>query len=645
MKKTFKKQIILFAVIAVMMIFALVMPASAEDSVACPGMNGGGHLEVYLKDIVLEPTCTQHGYTRTICTYCNDAVVVAAKNFVDPTGHNDEVAYVYNEDSKCYDRVCTCQNDVCVRAGYDPVIGVTIDTESVHRVEKAEGYYLVEYVNEYESPDKNSPDHAASYLAEHYVANDSSTWVLNCTYEDAETSGLYVNKTYTSGEEATVNGAVAAPDAEYVDDNGTLKLYVKDGEEIPAYKGKLPIRGKDLTYGGYDFAGWAFDKIENGTKTYVATFTPDETVTVSGVFYNYNGLVESNGKTIPYGTTICYGELPTPVRESDQVNKYTFLGWTLDKNDKKIYGIKEEITLYYNTGIFAKFEETKNQYKVEFVDFYGKAFEVDGDYLVKEGVTCGANLIDDIAGISPEAFDVPRDKKLAYTRDEKTWVIKKVNGKDVVTHAEMNPRSFSLPGSVLVKNTETGVNETIVLGNGETITIAPKYNAYVVNYTFKVSIKAALFRDEDVYEDNNIFKSDILDKFIIQVRDQNGVYVVQNGRTNGNGEFWFTSEYRDTLIITASMQNNKYYGEHILDLESCETAADIERIEQNGIVILPAVTQEWLDGLRSCDCICHSILSPIVIRIYNIIYKIFGIEYVCCDDLFIVHGKVLSYAK
>ncbi len=638
---------ILLAVVAVMMIFALVMPASAAD-VPCPGAEGGAHLEIYFEYQVCEPTCTQRGYTIVTCSACNNAEVMIT-DFTDATGHDFEISYEYDSASGTYTRVRECQNERserCVRAGKDPETGLENEELKAY-TETDTDYYLVEYINRWEPLDikADAVRHKAAHLADYYVAKDNGTWVLDYEYADEiapKDSAHYDTKLYTTGKTETVDNTVSAVENEYIKVDGELKLFVKNGTAIPEYEGENPVRFKDKTYGAYIFDGWAHRSTSNGVKTFEADFKGDASVTVSGVFYNYNGVMVSRGKTVPYGTAISYGDLVTPTRESDQRNEYTLRGWSFNRNageTDKVYGIKEEIILYHNTGIYAVFASEANEYTLKFENFYGESFGV-GDATV----TCGSSFADAITGIGADAYNVSRDKEYLYERNEKAWVIKAVNGNALNTEVTVNPHSFDLPKSVMVKDLEAGINREELLNDGDVLTLTPKYDKYVVSYTFKVSIRPAYFRDEDVYEIYDELRSDILGDFFIQVTDHNGQYVA-SGKADENGDFWFTSPYRDALQITASMTNRKYYGEHVIDLKSCKTAADIERIEKNGIVILPSVTDEWLDGIKSCSCICHSVLSPLVVRIYNLLYRIFGYKYVCCDDLFIVHGSILAYTK
>ncbi len=659
MKKTFKKQLILLAVVTVMMILALVMPASAEEEtqIPCPGMNGGGHLAYYLKDIVIEPTCTQRGYSKQICTYCNDQVVVEAYKFTEPTGHNYVAAYVDKGDR--YERVRTCQNPLCQRGGNDITDQNKPKDEIVNGKDVASDdngvikYYRVEYVNKWARPDGKDEANKGAFLDYCYTPSNSQSWVslYDPTASDAYAKeNAYVDKVYTTGKKATLDHTAAAPAYEYVEETAGLTLYVQESADVPAYPTDKPVRNKDLVYGRYNFDGWSEPEIEGNKRVYEAEFTPDENATVSFSFRNYNGAELTASLSVPYGGKVNYGDLVAPVRENDQYNEYKFEGWTFGKSDDAPLATKDlkgDIYAYYNTAVYADFSEKSRQYTVEFM-VYDRVISDEKAYIANtaNGIECKTSVRDYIAAIDTDCFTIDRDKKYIYKQNADKWIIKKVNGESLLTDVIVSPDNFDLPKSVYVKDSETGVTKEVFFGKNETntVTIAPTYTSAYVRYNFKVTILPTHFLDEDVYPDNGLFKSDILDKFVIQVTDENGQFITA-GTPDKNGDFWFEVPYRDEYLITASLPNGKYYGEHELDLAACVTAGDVERIAQNGIFISPRVTQEWTDGLKSCNCVCHSFLSGIVVRIYNLLYRLFNIKYVCCDDLFIVHGKVLIYTK
>lgn len=645
MKKTLKKQFILFAVITVMMIFAFVLPASAETENSCPVADGTGtsHNSLCVKEVVYPATCTQAGYViESYCEVCKMNVVGEPYDSVTDmaTGHNYKVSYVADGDS--FKRVRVCQNPLCQREEdfekkhYNEIKNYTV-TEA--------GYYSVSFVNKFEAPAVGSADHKSYYLAEFYTRKLPLTWISN---------GKYDEKVYACAKEETVDGAAAEPDSELILEGGELKLYVKSGKTAPEYKGVTPLRNKDLTVGNYAFKEWL-----NGSKTiadpitentvFSAEFVDAGNAIVSYAFYDGNGAALTSRELAGYGTVVEYDEkLKAPSKENDQHYNYVFDGWTLGTDEVTVY--TDKIPLYFNADIRAHFETKKNAYQFSFVDFYGNTFyekTVDAsdvkkplvaDNIVYEGDL--SKIIGD--NISPEAFYVAPDKQYLYERVVNQWEIRSVNGKPVSAGAYIDISAVSLPESVFI--TEDGVLKEYEFADGDKIAIAPRYEKYIYKYDFKVSIKANYFESEDIFEDNNYLKVDILDKFVIQVTDANGQWVA-GGQTNKNGDFYFSAPYSDYLFITAkTIDNNKYYGEHTLELKHLSLDA-ISVIERDGIAIAPKVTQEWLDGLKHCNCICHSIFSPLIIRIYNIIYRVFGKKYVCCEDLFIVHGNILAYTK
>lgn len=670
MKKTFKKQIILLAAVTVMMMLALVMPASAEEEVQipCPGIPGGGHLEYYLKDIVIEPSCTQRGYSKQICTYCNDEVVVKAYKFTEPTGHNYVTSYVDMGDH--YERVRTCQNEVCQRGGND----VTDQNKPKDEIIYPNGkdyakdddgniikYYRAEFVNTWQRKDGKDESNKSAFLEYCYDSSNSQSWVSNYSPVEAEKLDdeakaaakkvAYTDKLYTTGKKATLDNTVAAPAYEYVDEAEGLTLYLQENADTPAYPTDKPTRNKDLDYGKYIFDGWVERaETENGKRVFDATFTPDVNYTVSVSFYNHNGAKLSEDISVPYKGEIKYEDLTAPARNSDQYNTYTFDGWSFGKGANAPLATEEltgVITAYFSTGIYAQFIEVPRTYTVDLMVYDKVIDDTKAEVAVSvNGVKCGDEIRSYISQIDSERLEIARDKQYIYEQNSKKWAIKMVNGETVLSNVTVSPDRFDLPDKVVVKDKDTGSRKEVYFGKNDanTIAIAPVYDAYYVNYNFKVSIKGTHFLDEDVYEDNSIFKTDILDKFIIQVTDENGQFIAA-GNTDKNGNFYFEAPYRDKMLITASMSNRKYYGEFELNLKACNTKEEVEKIVNNGIFLYPKVTEEWQEGIKSCGCICHSFLSGIVIRIYNILYRLFNMKYVCCDDLFVVHGNVLLYTR
>lgn len=634
MKKTFKKQFIFPAVVIMMLMLALVLPASAESG--CPNASdpSAPHSSKYITELRYEPTCTQAGYVIDYCSYCNEpAVGLPYENvFAQPTGHSFEVSYEADTVNGGFKRVRVCQNPLCQReetfngTDFDKIEGYTVEEN---------GYYSVSYCNTYEAPSVDAENHKDYYLAEFYNKNDRKTWLSN---------GTYTQKLYAHSQEETVDGAVDAPAYELINEANSIKLYVKQGQQIPEYEGEIPARIKDKTAGKYIFTGWeSADYGEDGvTKNTILTATFEAEETFHNFTFRDGDLSALTAvRTVGFGDKVKYVDLKEPTKASDHQKHYEFDGWTIGRNGATIYGIQsaaeDGIPVYYTEDIYAHFKEELNDYTVEYVDYQGNAFENEGVPVKSEGVNYGSDLSEEIKNLD---LEVARDKVYIYEY-AKSWAIKEVNGYKVNGDVVINERRFDLPSSLIIE--KDGSLEKIIPSDGDVITITPRYQKVYVDYTFKVQIMVNYFQPEDLYENNNILVSDLLDKFVIQVKDANGQFIA-GGQTDSNGVFYFNAKYSDTITITAVTQNNKYYGEKVLYLNN-SSLEQLESFKTVGVTIAPKVTQEWLDGLKGCSCICHSILSPIVVRIYNILYKIFGIKYVCCDDLFIVHGSILAYTK
>ena len=627
MKKTFKKQFILLAVIAVMMLASL-MSASAESR--CPAATGGAHSSEFVEKVVYAPTCTQDGYSiMAYCTECEEIVVGAPyeDEVVEKTGHSYKVYYVKDAENGGYKRVRECQNPLCQRAENGLVaLSNTKDIKT--------GYYLVEFENEYEAPEKTDPNHSTYYDAEYYDKNSDSTWLATA----------YLSEKYEADKAESVSAEASAPACEIIAEADGLKLYVKGGEKAPAYNGKLPAREKDSSYGAYGFVDWKKDGVsyKDTVITEDTTFYADfkgitEQTDVSYSFLNWDGEMLTARVRVPYGSSATYGDLNPPSRKSDERAWYTFDGWTIGKNGKTLYDDKtDEIKVYYDTAIYAHYTEHENNYTVKYVDVNGKAFEVNGTALKSENVTYGKDLSEDIKNLS---LEIPRDKVYIYTY-ENQWTITHINGQETVAEYVVDPFAFNPQKTVYVYD-EDGAKVAVTPSDNDEITIAPKYRKTPVRYTFKVKIVTNNFDSNDVYE-NGMTTSAILDKFAIQVTDANGQYVA-HGQTDSKGEFYFSALYSDSLKVTASStNNNKYYGETILVFRTLE---EIKKYENIGITIAPSVTADWEEGIKGCNCFCHSVFGGIIVKIYNILYRLFNIRYVCCDDLFIVHGDVLAYTK
>ncbi len=621
MKKTFKKQLVLFATVMIMMIIAMVMPASAEDA-PCKGKT---HNMADLTPVVYAPTCTQKGYTQWRCDVCDEIIIGEPykEDVTMETGHKYEVSYVLVDGA--YKRIRTCQNELCQRAE-----GSLPEEKNMVAADGDIKYYLVEYWNPYALPAADAENHADYFLPEFYVKENPATWV-SIAY--AREQFFPVNLT------ANVDATKSEVKYEIIDEDGSIRLYAQEDATLPVYRGLTPTKNKNVEFGKFIFNNSWTTRIDGPKMIREAEFTGEKGF-VTATFYNGNGSAVYT-KSVPYGTAIAYpAEHIYPSKDADQYNKYTYTNWRLGKNGVKTFGLYESMdTLYYSTDVIPEFSTEANSYTVQFEKFGGAAIGT-----AVAGVQKDKSIRDILssAGINdPEKeFFRPRDNQFIYTQQTNKWQITKVNGEEVSSNAFINSDKFALNHNIYVKNGDT-LKEVLLRGNA-TITLAPVYTKNDVIYTLNVKIRSNYFAKDDVLDNNSgVVTSDILGKFLITLKDANG-NILNQGITNKDGECTLSVAYTDTVFVYAQTKDNtKYYGDHSVALKYFNGTED----PVVNVSIAPRVTDEWLAGEKRCGCICHTFLGSFVIRLYNIIYRIFNIKYVCCDDLFVTYGDLLAYSK
>ena len=65
------------------------------------------------------------------------------------------------------------------------------------------------------------------------------------------------------------------------------------------------------------------------------------------------------------------------------------------------------------------------------------------------------------------------------------------------------------------------------------------------------------------------------------------------------------------------------------------------------IIMDLSLNKEYPEEHQSrCRCICHnSFFRGIWVRVLNIMYRLFKIEYVCCYDMYATIGDLLAYPE
>ena len=201
---------------------------------------------------------------------------------------------------------------------------------------------------------------------------------------------------------------------------------------IPTYDGAMPTKPGDAQH-TYAFAGWDPVVVEvTGDATYSATFTED-TNSYTVTWYNSDGTELEKDENVAYGTTPTY-DGATPTKAADTEYTYTFSGWT-----------PEVTTVTGHAQYTATYTQTRNKYKVTFVDEDGTTVLSEAEY---EYGTAAADIVrpEDptkpatgentytFAGWTPEIAVVTADATYTatYTAAVNEYTIKFVNDDETV---------------------------------------------------------------------------------------------------------------------------------------------------------------------------------------------------------------------
>lgn len=655
MKKTFKRLFILMAVVTVMTVCAFAMSASAAD---CHGTSESW------QSVNIAPTCTQDGYTEKYCKFCGELVSSTEGQTPDDarvkaTGHRYLVKGYelrYDEQNNpYYVRVVQCQNDMCARKNATTEEQVHIERECPTR------YYLVKFVNDKESPKLGEVSNHEDYFLEgYYVSNIPATWIVDLS--DSDTND-YIEKTYAPVPRViytTTNDfgtAITEPDYEYFVKDGANLLFVKHGSKAyadgkSAYQGVTPSRNNDTEKGGYQFDTWkAADNTDISAKeitaetTFYASFKADDNLTVSCTFKNDETQLLETINDVPYGSAVTYGG-HTPTREKTAAYNYKFAGWRVEKKSadatENLIALYGPIKLYHSHAvIYAQYDNNPNKYNFELVDYKGDAFTYGGNAIIVSGIEFYEEIVSqDVI----DALDLsrPNTPRLAFAETE-NWRISAVNGYTVANDSfRIRLNNMELP-EVITVNTADGTTD-ILAKDYDMISLTPVYKSQLITYPVTVSIMHNYFEEEDLY-DNREPRSDILDDFYVTVRDAHG-NVLDSGRTDSRGKVTLHIAYSDLWVFEAVTDNGKYYGQNAIDpmVYDADGKHIYETVEFKGVGVAPSLSDRWEGGdKQSCNCICHTVLGNLLIRLYNFMYSIFRIEYVCCEDLFAVYGDILIY--
>jgi len=611
MKKTLKKVLTLFALTLVI----ATLCAFAASAVSC---GEGKHTIV---ETYHAPTCTEPGYTEYTCTMC-DFVGISERTEA-PLGHDFKgVDYVYEAVDNYYKRGKVCQRPECAKTIYDTHIE---NNQSVF-----DKYYLVQLIN---------PFVADTYWEEitHADVVKTHKQALVKTKQNAEYGNWYIKE-----GETLESYAIGLGHLNYTDWMNTVNYT------------NIVRRLKDKAYGEYELAGWAYSVLDSGaytdadiisfadtvvtenTKiyatfkgkyvTYDVQYRDGDKVYVTTEFGVLHGQAASDDIFLPEydenGNFVKYNN-PCLDKAEDVRYYYEFSGWSPSREE--IYG---------NTDIIAQYDAIPKEY--DFI-FY-KWDAAKGEY-VDSGVRARAKYGYPLVYVDENGVALTDAQIKAVTAKEKdrsyiySW---DGNWKMLERDISVNSKSCSVPYNTQDTRYENEEDYAPVI-------LIPTYiqrqNLYKTVVTVKFDNSVDFSGTGEAYETETY-----LNGLNVQVMDADG-QIMASGTANlveGTNYAQFTCSLYDSpsYTVTVTSVRGKYSGETTL-ARTYVYDFDAPVYVSVGLT----VDEDYISG-QGCHCICHnSLFKPIWVRILNLLYRLFNVKYVCCDDMYVSIGDLLIYTK
>lgn len=434
-----------------------------------------------------------------------------------------------------------------------------------------------------------NPDDPGSYVKEKkckycdYTELEKTEEAVNVYY-----TVTYVNPYVTDTYEDIKNDKLAKTHK-----TETLKTeYVLSGSAA-AYN-VIPVREKDLEFGKYNFTGWATDtgSLSNVSTNIVASaqFAGEE-VTHKVSFYDADGGIIKVGDL--YEQTVAHGGAiapPTTVVEGTNLGNVTFYkriftGWDYDYTK-----------IYKGGGIKPEYDNVPMSYCLVYCDW-------DGTELAREDFEV-------YSALSNSPFPTRSNTNEYLYVFSGDWYLEEEYEK-LKNKEEASP--INLDCVCLSTQYEA-------LPEGSEIKVFAKYNQRLQRYPFNVKVSYL-----DGYPAAGV---------TVQIEGADGSYLA-GGKTNAEGrvhlEFNYSTSY--TVSVTDLMGSAKREQFTIADTTGPYN------------ITLTNASQYHEGGKERCTCTCHSFLGGFHIFVLNVLYSIFKIKYVCCYDMYAVHGSELKYAE
>ena len=436
-----------------------------------------------------------------------------------------------------------------------------------------------------------------------------------------------VLKTYS-----VARGSTVAVDAETAPEGATV------------YATK-PERRKDADFGKYNFAGWVdaggnavtFPCEVTADTDFYASFTGEEiTCTIDfrsdGIYVDSAGNlqpdviqkpvidpetgeqkkdpyddhlifesvvndVERPQITVPYGGSVA-DQKPSadPTRDDQPHYTFTFKGWDYDLEH-----------IYKSGSINAMYDMIGKTYKFEFCDYDGTSL---GTRDVVYGEAC---------------TDVPEVANRNFSNNDTNF-------------------SFHDQWNTVQNGLQEGTGEMVSMDGIDFIEAVPDKKGIIKVYAqYWQQLKEYFFSlrliDEDGEPAADVHvqvagtDNQLLTTFTDETLGHNGGV----GVTDEDGWVTLSVPYQDTYTVSAY---DSYYN---LAVQKTLTLYDIENNAQ--ITMQLREPYDLNRGQQYCPDVCHSFIGGLWITGLNLFYRLFKVKYVCCYDMYAVHGSRLVYAS
>lgn len=608
MKRTMKKHLSL--VLAVLMLLTCagfnVIAAGECRHVIAPGN------PTYQK--VVNPTCTEQGYTIYYCTLCSDVekgemVEVSRDVPTAPLGHQ--------------------YGDYEYEAVTAEIDGESVDAFS--RVKKCTRHYY-----------KNGTLEACTAKSvemdgETPVLYHSVTFINNRITKDLDPTITYTSVAMTYSEEELHS------------------CYVKRGDAV-AYEGTInPFRQKTKEYGSYSCIGWTenayleataennldaedctdLSSVEKNLVLYPVFRGELEKYLVT--FYDLEGENLTWPKEVEHGGNPQFSDpagnlYPDPEKEADIANYYSFAGWVADVDQAEPIptDIVESVSVYGTMHFYPAFTSVPKNYTVEFYN------ETATNLLATvDGVHFGDSLIakEDVQKINREDVLAKASDETYYYIWTGKWRVLAADGSNG-SNLDLNNFRVTL-GDFRVATDEEG--NTVMLPNSsfgeekKVVRLVPVYERRLKVYAVDVEMLIPHGEDEDYYRG----------EAEVQVIANNG-QLVASGKTDANGKFRCYLNYQIPFTVNIATYDGKYLGSNVITGLFSDTTGNINNeAEINKCSVAMQLNPDYE---THCRCIHHNaLLQPIFVRILNLLYTFFNVKYVCCYDMYSTIGPLLDY--